>query len=50
MTIDDRIKNKKLQYNMNRETAKISALSSGKNKKYEYLTGEINCEIDLVST
>ena len=50
MTIDDRIKNKKLQYNMNRETAKISALSSGKNEKYEYLTGEINCEIDLAST
>ena len=50
MTVDDRIKNKKLQYNINREMAKTSALSSGKNKKYEYLTGEINCEIDLAST
>ena len=50
MTIDAKIKNKKLRYNINRETAKISALSSGKNKNYEYLTGEINCEIDLVST
>ena len=25
---------------MNRETAKVSALSSGKIDKYEYLTGE----------
>ena len=31
---------KKLQYDINRETAKISALSSGKLDKYEYLTGE----------
>ena len=30
----------KLQYNVNREAAKISALSSGKIDKYEYLTGE----------
>ena len=30
----------KLQYNINREAAKISALSSGKIDKYEYLTGE----------
>ena len=30
MTIDDKIKDEKLQYNMNREAAKISALSSGK--------------------
>ena len=29
MTIDDQIKDEKLQYNINRETAKISALSSG---------------------
>ena len=40
MTIEDQIKDEKLQYNMNRETAKISALSSGKIDKYEYLTGE----------
>ena len=29
-----------MQYNINREAAKISALSSGKIGKYEYLTGE----------
>ena len=40
MTIEEKIKNKKLQYNINREAAKISALSSGKIDKDEYLTGE----------
>ena len=40
MTIDDQIRDEKLQYNINREAAKISALSSGKINKYEYLTGE----------
>ena len=40
MTIDDQIKDKKLQYNTNREAAKIFALSSGKTEKYEYLMGE----------
>ena len=35
-----RSKIKKLQYDINREAAKISALSSGKINKYEYLTGE----------
>ena len=40
MTIKDQIKDEKLQYDINRETAKISALSSGKIDKYEYLTGE----------
>ena len=39
MTIEDQIKDEKLQYDINRETAKISALSSGKTDKYEYLTG-----------
>ena len=39
MTIEDQIKDEKLQYNINREAAKISALSSGKIGKYEYLTG-----------
>ena len=39
MTIDDKIKDKKLQYHIYREAAKISALSSGKIDKYEYLTG-----------
>ena len=40
MTIEDQIKDEKLQYDVNREAAKISALSSGKIDKYEYLTGE----------
>ena len=40
MTINDQIKDKKIQYDINREDAKISALSSGKIHKYEYLTGE----------
>ena len=40
MTITDQVKDEKLQYDINRETAKISALSSGKIDKYEYLTGE----------
>ena len=31
---------KKLQYDINGEAAKISALSSDKIDKYEYLTGE----------
>ena len=40
MTIEDQIKDEKLQYDINREAAKISALSIGKIDKYEYLTGE----------
>ena len=40
MTIADQIKDEKLQYDINREAAKISALSSGKIDQYEYLTGE----------
>ena len=40
MTIDNQIKDKKLQCDIKREAAKISALSSGKIGKYEYLTGE----------
>ena len=40
MTIDDQIRDEKLQYNVNRKAAKISALSSGKIHKYEHLTCE----------
>ena len=40
MAINDQIRDEKLQYDINREAAKISALSSGKIHKYEYLTGE----------
>ena len=39
MTIHDKLKNEKLQYHINREAEKISALSSNKIDKYEYLTG-----------
>ena len=39
MTIEDQVKDEKLQYDINKEAAKISALSSGKIDKYEYLTG-----------
>ena len=38
MTIDDKIRNEKLQYDSNREAAKILALSSGKIDKYEFAT------------
>ena len=40
MTIEDQVKDEKLQYDINREAAKISTLSSGKINKYEYLSGE----------
>ena len=40
MTIDDQIRDTKLQYDINWETAKISPLSPGKIEKYEYLTCE----------
>ena len=40
MIINEIIKDQKLQYNINRKAVKISALSSGKIDKYEYLTGQ----------
>ena len=40
MTINDEIRDEKLQYHINKEAAKISALSSGKTHRYQYLTGE----------
>ena len=40
MTINDQIRDEKLQYDIDRKAAEISALSSGKIHKYEYLTGE----------
>ena len=40
MAINDQLRDEKLWYDINREAAKISALSSGKIHKYEYLTGE----------
>ena len=40
MTIDDKIMDEKIQYNIKREAAKISTLSLGKIDRYEFLTGE----------
>ena len=40
MTLEDQIRDEKLQYDINREAAKISALPSGKTAKYEYHTAE----------
>ena len=40
MTINDQNRDEKLQYDINTEAAKISALSSRNFHKYEYLTGE----------
>ena len=40
MTINNQIRDEKLQYDINREAAKISDLSSGEIRKYEYVTVE----------
>ena len=40
MEFGDKVNDEKLQYNINRETAKPSALSSGKIDKYEFFTRE----------
>ena len=39
MAINDKIRDEKLQYDINREAAEISALLSGKVDKHEYFTG-----------
>ena len=40
MRIKDQIEDEKLQYDINREATKISALSTGKINEYEFLAGE----------
>ena len=40
MNINDQIRDEKIRYDINREASKILALSSGKIRKYEYLTGQ----------
>ena len=40
MTINGQTRDEKLQYHINRQAAEISALSSDKIHKYEYLTGK----------
>ena len=39
-TIDNKIGQNKTQYSLERQTASISALSSGNVGKYEFLTGK----------
>ena len=47
--LDDKIRSNKAQYILNREAAKISALSSGELEKYEYLTSEdLGCKPDVI--
>ena len=40
MTTNDQFRDEKLRYDVDRQAAKISAISSGRIHKYEYLTGE----------
>ena len=47
MAIHDKIRDEKQQYNINRKTAKVSELLSGKIDKYKYLTGEEIFPFDL---
>ena len=47
MTLEGQIRDEKLQYDINREAAKRSALSSGKTDKYAYLTGEEILPLDI---
>ena len=46
MPTDNKIRDEKLQYDINRKAAKISALSSGKIDKYEYLLGKETLLLD----
>ena len=39
-TINNKIEQRKAQYNLDRQTATISALSSGNVSKYEFLTSK----------
>ena len=40
MAFNDQIRDKKLQYDINRKAAEISGISSAKIDKYEYLNGK----------
>ena len=46
MSINDNIRYEKLQYDINKNASKISALSSDKIDKFEYLTGEAMLRFD----
>ena len=41
MANDDKIRDEKLQYDINREAEKTSAVLPGKIDKFEYFTGEV---------
>ena len=45
MTSNDQIRDEKLQYDIKIKATEISALSSGKIDKYEYLTGKEYCRL-----
>ena len=48
--LDNKIKANKAQYRLDRKNAEISAKSSGKLDKYEYLTGEdLDCKPDALT-
>ena len=47
MTTDDKIRDEKLQYGINREAEKLSALSLGKIDRYEYLNDEEILPFDI---
>ena len=49
MTVDEKIRDEKLQYNINREKIKISALISGKIDRYKYYTAEETLHFQLNS-
>ena len=40
MKINDKFRDQEFQYDINKQATKTSTLSSSKNDKYEYLTGE----------
>ena len=46
MAINDKIRNEKLQYDINKESAKIFEISSGKTHKQESLTAEETLPLD----
>ena len=48
MATDEKIRDEEIQYDINREATKISALSSGKIDRYEYLTGGEILASDLI--
>ena len=48
MTIDDKIRDEKLQYDIKREAAKISTFTSGKFDRYEFTAEKVKKHCHLV--